>query len=192
MTVPVPACQLTPVCSPPDPGRPCSTTRSVPTTERPGTPTTTPEPPATTTTTEVAPITTEPQPTTTTTETPPTTQPEPVSTISAADEGAAAPPADPVRSGDRPGGQGKIGRATLAPRLRDLRGCNPLSVQELVGRTKLLRRKPRACGRSTGGVRLGAGVGRATPGPSGHAISWLPAAWSLFTGGRAAPPGAAS
>ena len=91
-TVPVPACQLAPVCSPltpagpgsddPVPARPTGPT--VPTTERPGTSTTTTEPPATTTTTG-APTTTEPDPTTTTTETPPTTQPEPGSTFSTPD-----------------------------------------------------------------------------------------------------------
>jgi hypothetical protein len=88
-TVPVPACQLAPVCSPLTPAGPAPDDAAVPTTERPGTSTTTTEPPATTTTTE-APTTTEPQPTTTTTETPPTTQPEPVSTFSAPDAGALA------------------------------------------------------------------------------------------------------
>jgi hypothetical protein len=86
-TVPVPACQLSPVCSPltpafpaPDdsvPARPTGPT--VPTTDRPSTSTTIPDTPATTTTTE-APPTSEPGPTTTITEPPPTTQPEPLST----------------------------------------------------------------------------------------------------------------
>jgi hypothetical protein len=88
-TVPVPACQLAPVCSPLTPAGPAAD-NPVPTTERPGTSTTTTEPPAATTTTE-APTTTEP-PTTTTTVTPPTTQPEPVSTFSAPDLGALASP----------------------------------------------------------------------------------------------------
>ena len=90
-TVAVPACQLTPVCSPltpagaaPDdavPARPTGPT--VPTTERPGTATTTTEPPATTTTTEDTTTTTEPEPTTTTTtESPPPTEPAPLSTMS--------------------------------------------------------------------------------------------------------------
>jgi hypothetical protein len=98
-TVPVPACQLAPVCSPLTPAGPTSddpvparpTGPTVPTTERPGTSTTTTEPPATTTTTG-APTTTEPDPTTTTTETPPTTQPDPVSTFSTPDAGALASP----------------------------------------------------------------------------------------------------
>jgi hypothetical protein len=77
-TVPVPECQLAPVCSPLTPAGPAAD-NPVPTTERPGTSTTTTEPPAATTTTE-APTTTEPPPTTTTTEPPPTTQPESVST----------------------------------------------------------------------------------------------------------------
>jgi len=99
VTVQVPACQLTPVCSPltpagptPDPGPALPTDPSVPTTERPSSSTTTTEPPATTTTTE-APPTTGPDPTTTTTtETPPPTEPDPVSTMSSPD---AVTPASP-------------------------------------------------------------------------------------------------
>ena len=97
VTVAVPTCQLTPVCSPltpaspgqgPAPARPTGPT--VPTTEQPSATTTTTESPTTTTTTEVAP-TTAPDPTTTTTVTPPTTEPEPASTMSASNESAAAP-----------------------------------------------------------------------------------------------------
>ena len=90
VTVAVPTCQLTPVCSPltpaspgqgPAPARPTGPT--VPTTEQPADTTTTTETPSTTATTETPP-TTPPEPTTTsTTETPPTTAPEPVSTMSA-------------------------------------------------------------------------------------------------------------
>lgn len=89
VTVPVPECQLAPVCSPLTPAMPTTdpvparpTGPSVPTTERPGAATTTTAPPTSTTT--ESPPTTQPEQTTTTTETPPTTAPEPMSTMSGA------------------------------------------------------------------------------------------------------------
>jgi hypothetical protein len=91
VTVPVPECQLTPVCSPlsplspssdPVPSRPTGPT--VPTTERPRSSTTTTESPATTSTTDTT-STTEPDTTPSTTETTTTTVPDPVTPLSLPD-----------------------------------------------------------------------------------------------------------
>ncbi len=98
VTVAVPTCQLTPVCSPLTPANPGQgpalarpTGPTVPTTE-PAPTTTTTEAPAPTTTTETPP-TTAPEPaTTTTTETPPPTDPEPTSTLMAFDPDPAPAP----------------------------------------------------------------------------------------------------